>query len=318
MGIREWRSIPNDQFRHDRRRPSQRAIVGKGWVQGVALVFILGFLVMGFLVYRTYTASMPVPDKVVTSPVRCVHRRRHHRGQELFQARGLHGVRVRASAMGPTWARTTPPTTCAGRRRRRRQFRAQGVGDPRAARGRGLPDQPLRPRHQRRWSSPPSRPPRSTASRATTPGSSAETIEIGLLPEADHRPDGDPPPDRVLRLDGLGVRRRAAGARLLLHQQLAARAARGQRPDRRQLVVWTVLSLIALLGGIGLLFAVFGRWNVLGWHGASSGRCRFRQPGEVALTPAQRATRLVLPGHGGAVLGADAAGCRRRSTTAPT
>ena len=32
-------------------------------------------------------------------------------------------------------------------------------------------------------------------------------------------------------------------------------------------IVWSVLSLIALLGGIGLLFGAFGRWNILGWHG---------------------------------------------------
>src|SRR5204862_7471038 len=29
-------------------------------------------------------------------------------------------------------------------------------------------------------------------------------------------------------------------------------------------VVWSVVSLIALLGGIGLLFAAFGRWDFLG------------------------------------------------------
>ncbi len=38
--------------------------IGKGWVQGVALVMIFGFFVMGILTYRTYTASMPLPDKV--------------------------------------------------------------------------------------------------------------------------------------------------------------------------------------------------------------------------------------------------------------
>jgi nitric oxide reductase subunit B len=40
-------------------------------------------------------------------------------------------------------------------------------------------------------------------------------------------------------------------------------------------VLWSVRSLIALLGGVGLLFAAFGRWS-------------FRAPGAVALTPAQR------------------------------
>jgi nitric oxide reductase subunit B len=56
-------------------------------------------------------------------------------------------------------------------------------------------------------------------------------------------------------------------------------------------LVWSVLSLIALLGGIGVLFGVFGRWGRrLGWHGREQATLTFRTPGDVALTPAQRAT----------------------------
>ncbi len=54
-------------------------------------------------------------------------------------------------------------------------------------------------------------------------------------------------------------------------------------------VVWSVLSLIALLGGIGLLFTAFGRWYLLGWHGREQAKLSFRAPGDVALTPSQRA-----------------------------
>src|SRR5207248_6004326 len=54
-------------------------------------------------------------------------------------------------------------------------------------------------------------------------------------------------------------------------------------------VLWSVLSLIALLGGIGLLLAAFGRWNFLGWHGREQMTVSFRPPDRVALTPAQRA-----------------------------
>jgi len=44
-------------------------------------------------------------------------------------------------------------------------------------------------------------------------------------------------------------------------------------------VVWSVLSLIALLGGIGLLFAAFGRWvGGSGGTGASRPRCRSGPP----------------------------------------
>ncbi len=55
------------------------------------------------------------------------------------------------------------------------------------------------------------------------------------------------------------------------------------------MVLWSVVSLIALLGGIGLLFAAFGRWNFLGWHGREQATLSFKRPGDVALTPAQRA-----------------------------
>src|SRR4029453_6486506 len=45
-------------------------------------------------------------------------------------------------------------------------------------------------------------------------------------------------------------------------------------------IVWSVLSLIALLGGIGALFAAFGRWNVLGWHAPGKRRIPSCAPGE--------------------------------------
>ncbi len=64
-------------------------------------------------------------------------------------------------------------------------------------------------------------------------------------------------------------------------------------------VVWSVLSLVALLGGTGALFAAFGRWNWLGWHGRDQRELRFREPQTVALTPSQRATAwffLVMAG----------------------
>ncbi|MGZ4530682.1 MAG: hypothetical protein ACXVYA_13915, partial [Mycobacterium sp.] len=58
--------------------------------QGVALVMIFGFFVMSILAYRTYTASMPLPDKVVTESGQVLFTSQQiTRGQELFQARGL-------------------------------------------------------------------------------------------------------------------------------------------------------------------------------------------------------------------------------------
>ncbi|EUA73298.1 nitric oxide reductase domain protein [Mycobacterium xenopi 4042] len=57
-------------------------------------------------------------------------------------------------------------------------------------------------------------------------------------------------------------------------------------------MVWSALSLVALLGGIGIMFAIYGRWSQkLGWHGDEmASTLSFREPGEVPLTPAQRST----------------------------
>ena len=55
--------------------------------------------------------------------------------------------------------------------------------------------------------------------------------------------------------------------------------------------MWSALSIIALLGGIGLLLTYFGRYSsFLGWHVEENRRVRFRAPSEISLTPAQRAT----------------------------
>ena len=55
---------------------------------------------------------------------------------------------------------------------------------------------------------------------------------------------------------------------------------------------WSVLSLIALLGGIGLVLFIFGRYEELGWHGdeETAVALKFRPPEEVHLTPSQRTT----------------------------
>ena len=65
-------------------------------------------------------------------------------------------------------------------------------------------------------------------------------------------------------------------------------------------LLWSALSLIALLGGIGATMFAFGRSRKLGWHRDEDEprELVFRDPSEIRLTPAQRATRLVLPrGH---------------------
>lgn len=40
----------------------KQMMISKGWVQGLALVMLFSFFVMGILTYRTYTATMPQPE----------------------------------------------------------------------------------------------------------------------------------------------------------------------------------------------------------------------------------------------------------------
>ncbi|GAA1396542.1 hypothetical protein GCM10009599_24390 [Luteococcus peritonei] len=65
-------------------------MVGKGWVQAVALVMLFGSFVMGLLAYRTYTDSMPMPTSVVASDGTTLYTRADiYKGQEVFTRRGL-------------------------------------------------------------------------------------------------------------------------------------------------------------------------------------------------------------------------------------
>jgi nitric oxide reductase subunit B len=36
-------------------------LVSKAWLQGVVIVVLFGFFILGFLAYRTYTGEAPIP-----------------------------------------------------------------------------------------------------------------------------------------------------------------------------------------------------------------------------------------------------------------
>ena len=90
----------------DRRKPVLS--VSNVWVQGVALVMVFGFLVMGFLAYRTYTASMPLPEKIVSQSTgeTVLTKDEILNGQALYQARGLQqygSVMGHGAYLGPDY-----------------------------------------------------------------------------------------------------------------------------------------------------------------------------------------------------------------------
>ena len=73
-----------------RRTDAVGAYAGKGWVQAVAFVMLLGFTIMAVLAMRTYALSMPLPDKIVGSDGKVIATAEQiQHGQELYQSRDL-------------------------------------------------------------------------------------------------------------------------------------------------------------------------------------------------------------------------------------
>jgi len=43
----------------------RKLLISKGWIQAVVIVMLCGFLILGMLAYRTYTDEPPIPSQVV-------------------------------------------------------------------------------------------------------------------------------------------------------------------------------------------------------------------------------------------------------------
>lgn len=70
--------------------PRAEMVISKGWVQGIALVLLFGFFVMGMLAYRTYTDGMAQPRQVVTPQGEVLFTEADiTAGQQIFLRRGL-------------------------------------------------------------------------------------------------------------------------------------------------------------------------------------------------------------------------------------
>jgi nitric oxide reductase subunit B len=272
----------------------RQLLVSKVWLQASALVILFGFFVLGLLAYRTYTAEPPIPVRTVDPAGNVIFTGEEvSQGQEVFLRNGLmeygsifgHGAYLgpdftadylhraavevekeyggTSSDSAEVRTRTDFQTNRFNPQTRTLQLTtAQAVAFDR-----------VRQHYQEYFSTP--------------------TTQFGLRPKAitDHQ--------QIKQLTA--------------YFSWSAWAASAHRPGQNysytnnwppeplvgnqataNTIVWSVVSLIALLGGIGLLFAAFGRWNFVGWRGREQATLSFRPPGEVALTPGQRACRWFL------------------------
>ncbi len=273
----------------EERREKRALIVSKGWLQAAALVFVIGFLVLGLLAYRTYSSDPPVAQRVVDPKGKLVYTRADvHEGQDVFLHNGLMeygSIFGHGAYLGPDYtADYLHRSALAVRERyggaRSDRARLRTVSDFQA--NRYDPDTRTLTyteaqaggfrkleRHYRDFFANPK-------------------TDVGL------RPNAIDDPEKVHQLTAFFAWSAwAAAARRPGHDYSYTN---NWPPEKlvdneptANVLLWSVVSLIALLGGIGLLFAAFGRWNFLGWHGREQATLTFRTPGDVALTPAQRA-----------------------------
>ena len=264
-------------------------LVSKGWVQAVALVVLFGFFVLGLLAYRTYTGQPPIPERVVDPEGNVVYTGEDvTAGQEVFLRNGI----MEYGSIFGHGAYLGPDFTADYLRRSALSVRNSygGEGSDRAAAS------TVEDFKENRYD------PDTGTLELTAP----QAVAFEELREHYGEFFGEPSTRNGLRPEAISDPEEIR--QLTAYFGWSAWAASTLRPDKdysytnnwppeplveneptANVVVWSVLSLIALLGGIGLLFAAFGRWNFLGWHGREQQALSFRNPGDVALTPAQRA-----------------------------
>jgi nitric oxide reductase subunit B len=265
--------------------------ISKGWVQGVALVMIFGFLVMGILAARTYTDSMPQPGRVVGEDGQVLYTGEDiTAGQQIFLRRGLQqygSVMGHGGYLGPDY---TAEYLRLSAEEIEKSVKASGAQEP----SKVTRDMLRGNRYDE-----------SSGDLTFTPEQVAAFQKI-----QQHYADffGE-------NSTKYGLIPRAITDKQEIHQLTAffswtAWAAAAERPGHSysytnnwpaeprvdngptaDIVVWSGLSLIALLAGLGGLFAVYGRWSrQIGWHATEQPALAFRQPGEVEITPAQKVT----------------------------
>jgi|RhiMethySRZTD1v2_1073278.scaffolds.fasta_scaffold42459_3 nitric oxide reductase subunit B len=266
-------------------------LIAKGWLQAVVLVVLLGFFVLGLLAYRTYMAQPPIPARVVDEGGTVLFTGADiSAGQQVF----LHNGLMEYGSVFGHGAYLGPDYTADYLRRASDLVReANGGASSDAAARRTIEDFRTNRYDETSGTLRFSAAQADAFRRLVTYYSgffSDPTTENGLHPDA----ISDPTELRQLTAFFAWTAWAAAANRPGHNYSYTNNWPSEPRVDNKptaNVIVWSVLSLVALLGGIGLLFGAFGRWGRnLGWHGREQAALSFRSPGDVALTPAQRAT----------------------------
>lgn len=269
--------------------PKRALLVSNGWVQAVIIVLLFGFLVLGFLAYRTYTGEPPIPGKVTDASGRVLLKRADILdGQQIFLRNGLmeygsifgHGAYLGPDFTADYLHRAALIARDFYRLAGSDRAQAQTVTDFKTNRYDPVSDTLTLTQAQ--------------VSAFNQLRGYYQTYFGQMSSDYGLRPNAITDPNQIAHLTAFFAWSAWASAALRPGKEYSytnnwpPEALVGNHPTA-DMVVWSVLSLIALLGGIGILLFAFGRWGFLGWHGAEQRTVSFKPPGEVTLTPAQRA-----------------------------
>jgi nitric oxide reductase subunit B len=269
------------------RRP---IVVSSWWLQGVVLTFLCGFSVLGFLALRVYEDHAPIPQRIVTEDGReLLTRADILAGQEAFLTYGLMeygSVYGHGAYLGPDF------TADYLHRQALKMRELYGEG----------PDVDERVQHELRSN----RYDPQTGTLVFTDGQVEafrwlveryrEDFLNRQLSGAGLGPGAIPDPDEARQITAFIAWTAWTAAATRPGESYSYTNNWPPEPLvgnelTEEAVIWSALSIIALLGGIGAMLGVFGRWSgTLGWHGEEQRRLRFLAPGGVTLTPAQRST----------------------------
>ncbi len=264
-------------------------LISKAWLQAVVIVMLFGFFVLGLLAYLTYTGKPPLPGKIVDPQGRVLFTRADIlAGQQIFLKNGLMeygSVFGHGGYLGPDYT--------ADYLRRS----ALIVSNLLAA---GKPGGSVAPTIAEFKTN------RFDASSDTLTFTAPQAAAFETLIKHYHEFFSDPTTQYGLRPEA--IKDLESVRQLTAFFAWTAWAASALRPGEdysytnnwpperlvgnaatADALIWSMLSLAALLGGVGLLFGFFGRYRWLGWHGREQQTLSFRPPDDVMLTPAQRA-----------------------------
>ena len=264
-------------------------MIARGWIQAAAIVLLIGFFIMGVLTYYTYNDEPPIPEAVNDANGAVLFTRADiMEGQRIFLSNGLMqygSIFGHGAYLGPDF------TTEYLHRAALSSIEFYGGQSSDTARSRTIQDFKTNQYYQ-------------TTGKLGYTAAQAHafnecrafyasffgepTTKFGLRPHS----ISDPEDIRKLTAFFSWTAWAASTARPGHSYSYTNNWPPEPLVDNHATadsIVWSVLSLAALLGGTGLLLGVFGKWNLLGWHGREQQSMSFRAPDDVSLTPAQNA-----------------------------